>query len=230
MSKSKGNVINPDDVIAEYGADTLRLYEMSMADFSDVAPWNTKAIVGSYRLLEKIYRLFTTDTETTEYKSWTAKDDLTAIKMMHKTIKKVGEDIENMKFNTAIAAINIMVNEGIPADPEHAHEWKSALILILQPFAPHMSEECWSLLGHEESIYMAEWPEYISAMTIDDEVQIAIQIGGKLRGTYPFLRGVTAEEVRMTVENKPEIAKWLDGVTVIKEVFIPNKILNIVIK
>jgi leucyl-tRNA synthetase len=230
MSKSKGNVINPDDVIAEYGADTLRLYEMSMADFSDVAPWNTKAIVGSYRLLEKIYRLFTTDTETTEYKSWTAKDDLGAIKMMHKTIKKIGEDIENMKFNTAIAAINIMVNEGIPADPENAHEWKSALIRLLQPFAPHMAEECWSLLGHEESIYMAEWPEYITAMTIDDEVQIAIQIWGKLRGTYPFLRGVTAEEVRMTVENKPEIAKWLEGVTVIKEVFIPNKILNIVVK
>lgn len=230
MSKSKGNVINPDDVIAEYGADTLRLYEMSMADFSDVAPWNTKAIVGSYRLLEKIYRLFTTDTQTPEYKSWTAKDDLTAIKMMHKTIKKVGEDIENMKFNTAIAAINIMVNEGIPADPEHAHEWKSALIRILQPFAPHMAEECWSLLGHEDSVYMAEWPEYITAMTIDDEVQIAIQIGGKLRGTYPFMRGVTAEEIRMTVENKPEIAKWLEGVTVVKEVFIPNKILNIVVK
>ena len=230
MSKSKGNVINPDDVIAEYGADTLRLYEMSMADFSDVAPWNTKAIVGSYRLLEKIYRLFITDTETTEYKSWTAKDNLTAMKMMHKTIKKVGEDIENMKFNTGIAAINIMVNEGIPTDPEHAHDWKSALIRLLQPFAPHMAEECWSLLWNEESIYMAEWPEFISAMTIDDEVQIAIQIGGKLRGTYPFLRGVTAEEVRMTVENKPEIAKWLEGVTVVKEVFIPNKILNIVVK
>jgi len=230
MSKSKGNVINPDDVIAEYGADTLRLYEMSMADFADVAPWNTKAIVGSYRLLDKIYRLFTTDTQTTDYKSWTTKDDLSAIKMMHKTIKKVGEDIENMKFNTAIAAINIMVNEGIPADPEHAHEWKSALVRLLQPFAPHMAEECWSLLGNEDSIYMAEWPEYISAMTIDDEVQISIQISGKLRGTYPFMRGVTVDEVRTTVENKPEIAKWLEGVTVVKEVFIPNKILNIVIK
>ncbi|MBP7822736.1 leucine--tRNA ligase [Candidatus Gracilibacteria bacterium] len=230
MSKSKGNVINPDDVISEYGADTLRLYEMSMADFSDVAPWNTKAIVGSYRLLEKIYRLFTTGTETTEYKSWTTDDNLRAAKTMHKTIKKVGEDIENMKFNTAIAAINIMVNEGIPTDPEQAHEWKSVVARLLQPFAPHMAEECWSLMGNEDSIYSTEWPEYIPAMTIDDEVQIAIQIGGKLRGTYPFLRGVTAEEVRMTVENKPEIAKWLEGVTVIKEVFIPNKILNIVVK
>lgn len=230
MSKSKWNVINPDEVIDEYGADTLRLYEMSMADFSDVAPWNTKAIVGSYRLLEKIYRLFITDTDTPEYQSWTAKDDLSAIKTMHKAIKKVGEDIENMKFNTAIAAINIMVNEGIPADPEHAHEWKSVLVRLLQPFAPHMAEECWSLLGNEESIYSTEWPEYIAAMTIDDEVQIAIQINGKLRGTYPFMRGVTAEEVRMTVETKPEISKWLEGTEVIKEIFIPNKILNIVVK
>jgi leucyl-tRNA synthetase len=230
MSKSKWNVINPDEVIEEYGADTLRLYEMSMADFADVSPWNTKAIVGSYRLLEKIYRLFTTDSTAPEYQSWTAKDDLSAIKTMHKAIKKVGEDIENMKFNTAIAAINIMINEGIPSDPEHASEWKSVLVRLLQPFAPHMAEECWSLLGNEESIYSTEWPEYISDMTIDDEVQIAVQINGKLRGTYPFMRGVTVEEVRMTVENKPEIAKWLENQIVIKEIFIPNKILNIVIK
>jgi leucyl-tRNA synthetase len=230
MSKSKWNVINPDEVIDEYGADTLRLYEMSMADFADVSPWNTKAIVGSYRLLEKIYRLFTTDSTAPEYQSWTAKDDLSAIKTMHKAIKKVGEDIENMKFNTAIAAINIMINEGIPSDPEHASEWKSVLVRLLQPFAPHMAEECWSLMGNEDSIYSTEWPEYISAMTIDDEVQIAVQINGKLRGTYPFMRGVTVEEVRMTVESKPEISKWLEGAEVVKEIFIPNKILNIVIK
>jgi len=152
------------------------------------------------------------------------------MKIMHKTIKKVSEDIENMKFNMAISSINIMVNEGIPTDIELAHEWKTVLARLLQPFAPHMAEECWSLLGNEESIYSAQWPEYISAMTIDDEVQISIQINGKLRGTYPFLRGVTVEEVRMTIETKPEIAKWLEGQEILKEVFIPNKILNIVVK
>lgn len=201
-----------------------------MADFSDVAPWNTKAIVGSYRLLEKIYRIFTVDPSTPEYASWMTKDNLRAVKTMHKTIKKVEEDILNMKFNTAIAAINIMVNEGVPADPEEAQEWKSVLVRIFQPFAPHMAEECWSLMGNEESIYTTEWPSYIPAMTIDDEVQIAIQVNGKLRGTYPFLRGVTVEEVRATVEEKPEISKWLQGTTVVKEIFIPNKILNIVVK
>jgi leucyl-tRNA synthetase len=181
MSKSKGNVINPDEVIEEYGADTLRLYEMSMADFADVSPWNTKAIVGGYRLLEKIYRLFTTDSTALEYQPWTARDDLSSIKTMHKSIKKVGEDIENMKFNTAIATINIMVNEGIPSDPENASEWKSVLVRLLQPFAPHMAEECWSLMGNSESLYSTEWPQYLAAMTIDDEVQIAVQINGKLR-------------------------------------------------
>ncbi len=201
-----------------------------MADFSDVSPWNTNAIVGSYRLLEKIYRLFAIDSTSAEYLAWTCDDNLRAAKTMHKTIKKVGEDIENMKFNTAIAAINIMVNEGVPVDPEQAHEWKSALVRLVQPFAPHMAEECWSLLGNEGSVYFTEWPEYISAMTIDDEVQIAIQINGKLRGTYPFLRGVTVEEVRATIETKPEIMKWLEETSIIKEVFIPNKILNIVVK
>lgn len=241
MSKSKGNVINPDDVIGEYGADTLRLYEMSMADFSDVSPWNTKAIVWSYRLLEKIHKIFSQNSEISEVPNFSSEnDDLKKMKLMHKTIKKVWEDIENMKFNTAIAAINIMVNEGMPTDPENAHEWKSTLARLLSPFAPHLAEECWELMKYkgqntkdkifEHSIYYAPWPEYNLALTIDDEVQIAIQINGKLRGTYAFMRGVTAEEVRMTVEHKPEIAKWLEWTTVIKEVFIPNKILNIVIQ
>jgi leucyl-tRNA synthetase len=104
-------VINPDEVITEYGADTLRMYEMSMADFSDVSPWNTKAIVGNYRLLERIHRLFSTDETSEEFKSFLTSDDMKAIKTMHKAIKKIGEDIENMKFNTAISMLNVMMNE-----------------------------------------------------------------------------------------------------------------------
>jgi len=200
MSKSRGNVVNPDDVIAEYGADTLRMYEMSMADFSDVSPWNTKAIIGNYRLLERIYRLFSADETSEEFKAFLVADDMKAVKTMHKTIKKVGEDIENMKFNTAISMLNVMMNEGAPSDADNRQEWKSALVRLLHPFAPHMAEECWSLLGNVESIYETEWPEYIEALTIDDEVMIAVQINGKLRGTYPFMRGVTADEVRMTIE------------------------------
>ena len=230
MSKSKWNVINPDEVIEEYGADTLRMYEMSMADFSDVSPWNTKAIVGNYRLLERIYRLFTTDETSKEFRNFLATDDMKTIKTMHKSIKKVWEDIENMKFNTAISTLNVMINEGVPIDTENLHAWKSVLARLLHPFAPHMAEECWSLLGYEESIYATEWPEYIEALTIDDEVMIAVQINGKLRGTYPFVRWVMAEEVRITIESKPEIAKWLEGAVILKEIFIPNKILNIVIK
>ncbi len=230
MSKSKGNVINPDEVIEEYGADTLRMYEMSMADFSDVSPWNTKAIIGNYRLLERIHRLFTADETSKEFKTFLASDGMKAVKTMHKAIKKIGEDIENMKFNTAISMLNVMMNEWTPADADSRQEWKSALARLLHPFAPHMAEECWTLLGNEESIYETEWPEYIEALTVDDEVMIAVQINGKLRGTYPFMRGVAVDEVRTTIESKPEIAKWLEGVTILKEIFIPNKILNIVIK
>lgn len=230
MSKSKWNVINPDDVIEEYGADTLRMYEMSMADFSDVSPWNTKAIIGNYRLLEKIHRLFITDEASEEFKAFLATDDMKAVKTMHRAIKKIGEDIENMKFNTAISMLNVIMNEWAPADADSRQEWKQALAWLLHPFAPHMAEECWSLMGNEESIYETEWPEYIEALTIDDEVMIAVQINGKLRGTYPFMRGVAVDEVRTTIESKPEIAKWLEGATILKEIFIPNKILNIVIK
>jgi len=104
-------VINPDDVIEEYGADTLRMYEMSMADFSDVSPWNTKAIIGNYRLLEKIHRLFITDEASEEFKAFLATDDMKAVKTMHRAIKKIGEDIENMKFNTAISMLNVIMNE-----------------------------------------------------------------------------------------------------------------------
>src|SRR5688572_18135705 len=145
MSKSKGNVINPDEVIAEYGADTLRMYEMSMSDFSDVSPWNTKAIVGQYRLLERIHRLFTAADGSDGLKVFLAQDDMKAVKTMHKTIKKVGEDIENLKFNTAISSINVMVNEGMPSDTDQSFEWKSTLARLLHPFAPHMAEECWEL-------------------------------------------------------------------------------------
>jgi leucyl-tRNA synthetase len=135
-----------------------------------------------------------------------------------------------MKFNTAISTLNVMINEGVPIDTGNLHAWKSSLARLLHPFAPHMAEECWSLLGYEESIYAAEWPEYIEALTVDDEVMIAVQINGKLRGTYPFMRGVAVDEVSATIESKPEIEKWLEGATIIKEIFIPNKILNIVIK
>lgn len=137
MSKSLKNVVNPNDIVREYGADSLRLYEMSMADFRDTAPWSTDSIIGVRRLLDKAYSTFFEGKNA-------AKDDMKAMKQLHKTIKKIGEDIVEYKFNTAISALQILLNEGLPQDAEFAHEWKESFAILLHPFAPHMAEELWS--------------------------------------------------------------------------------------
>ncbi len=180
MSKSKGNVINPDDIVKQYGADTLRMFILSMADFRDPAPWDTKAMVGISRFLDRSAGLF-------ESKPRLASDEMKTMKLLHKTIKKVGADIESFKFNTAISCLIILVNEGLPTDIEFQEEWKSAFVRLLHPFAPHLAEELWQKLGYTSSVYHSAWPEFDEFMTIDDEVTIAIQVNGKLRATHQFL-------------------------------------------
>jgi leucyl-tRNA synthetase len=250
MSKSLKNVVNPNEIVEQYGADTLRLYEMNMAWFTDTAPWNPEAIVGVRRFLDKTYSAFTEGENI-------AKDDMKAMKLLHKTIKKVGEDIVGYKFNTAISALMILLNEGIPTDAEFASEWKEKFAILLHPFAPHMAEELYCLLlkgGAEErgggfsetqeilspsdssfqkeppSIYNAPWPEYDEFMLVDDEVTIAVQVNGKLRGTLTCFNWVAQEEVSLLAHDTPDIAKWLEWKTLVKEIFIPNKMLSIVVK
>jgi leucyl-tRNA synthetase len=223
MSKSLKNVINPNDIVREYGADTLRLYEMNMAGFTDTAPWNPEAITGVRRFLDKAYSAFLDGKNI-------AKDDMKAMKLLHKTIKKVWEDIIGYKFNTAISSLMILLNEGIPMDTEFAHEWKEAFTILLHPFAPHMAEELYQTLGKNQSIYEASWPEYDEFMLVDDEVTIAVQVNGKLRGTLTCFNGVAQEEVSALAHTHSDIAKWLEGKTLVKEIFIPNKMLSIVVK
>ena len=153
-----------------------------------------------------------------------------AMKLLHKTVKKVGEDIVAYKFNTAISAMMILLNEGIPKDAEFATEWSEKVAILLHPFAPHMAEELWEKLRKKESVYNAEWPEYDEWMLIDDDVTIAVQVNGKLRGTYTGLNGVMQDEVSVYAHATPDIAKWLDGKIITKEIFIPNKMLSIVVK
>lgn len=248
MSKSLKNVVNPDAVIEEYGTDTFRLYEMYMSDFKDSAPWNTEAIVGVRRFLERAHTIF----ETPRF----ASDDMKAMKLLHKTIKKVGEDIEAFKFNTAISALMILLNEGLPKDEESQTEWKETFAILLHPFAPHLAEELYYMLhkgshrktedfteenspsnrrGADEgggvvSVFNAPWPEYQDFMLVDDEVTIAVQINGKLRGTFTFLNGVAQEEVSSRVMEDPNITKWLEGMTIVREIFVPNKLYGIVAK
>ncbi len=148
MSKSLKNVVNPDMIIEKYGTDTLRLHEMYMSDFKDSAPWDTDAIIGVRRFLEKACALF----EAPRF----ASDDMKAMKLLHKTIKKVGEDIEAFKFNTAIAALMILVNEGLPRDQEMQMEWKEKFAILLHPFAPHLAEELWGIIHVAP---MSSWPD-----------------------------------------------------------------------
>jgi leucyl-tRNA synthetase len=245
MSKSLKNVVNPNDIVTQYGADTLRLYEMSMSGFTDTAPWNPDAIIGVRRFLDRAYATFTEGRNTT-------KDDMKAMKLLYKTVKKVGEDIVEYKFNTAISALMILLNEWIPVDPEFALEWKEKFAILLHPFAPHMAEELWNLIPHPSpegegngissslkergqagevaSIYDASWPDYDEWMLVDDEVTIAIQVNGKLRGTLTCLNGVMQDEVSSLAHEDPDIMKWIEGKTLVREIYIPNKLLSIVVK
>ena len=153
-----------------------------------------------------------------------------AMKLLHKTIKKVGEDITEYKFNTAISALMILLNEGVPEDEEFALEWRQKFSILLHPFAPHMAEELWAMNSMKESIYQAAWPEYDEFMLVDDEVTIAVQVNGKLRGTLMCLNGVAQDEVSSLAHDTPDIAKWILGKTLVKEIYIPNKLLSIVVK
>lgn len=226
MSKSLKNVVNPNDIVNEYGADTLRLYEMSMAGFTDTAPWNPEAIIGVRRFLDRVYATFTEGKNV-------AKDDMKAMKLLHKTVKKVEEDITSYKFNTAISALMILLNEGVPTDEEFKKEWKEKFLTLLHPFAPHIAEELWMFLcmdAYPGSIYEEAWPSYDEFMLVDDEVTIAVQVNGKLRGTLMCFNGVSQEEVSALAHADANIAKWIEGKILVKEIFIPNKMLSIVVK
>ncbi len=221
MSKRLGNVINPDDVIAQYGADTLRVYEMFMAPFEQTVAWDTKSIVGAQRFLERVWRLQSkvspNVSDSEEMKS-----------ALHKAIKKVSEDIENFKFNTAISSMMICLNFA-ESQTEVSGYWYGELLKILAPFAPHITEELWHLQGHSESIHLSVWPQYDESLLKESHVTLAVQIGGKLRGTL-VLPADTGEMVALDAVKKEEYYLKYVGETVPKKVvFVPNKLINIVI-
>ena len=223
MSKSRGNVINPDDVIAEYGADTLRLYEMFIGDFEKSAPWSTESIRGCKRFLDRVANL--RNLVDMDAKSYSAELESS----IHKTIKKVTEDIDAMKFNTAIAAMMSLVNEMYNKGSISSCELKT-LITLLNPFAPHLTEEIWSEFNGEGLLSLAQWPEYDEAKTIDNTIEIAIQVNGKLRGTMMIAKDEAKENVIANAKVDEKVAAFIDGKTVVKEIYVPGKLVNIVVK
>ena len=220
MSKSKGNVINPDDIVEEFGADTFRVYEMFMGPFEQTAPWSMESIRGCGKFLDRVWNLQDMLVEGDSYSP-------ECEKMMHKAIKKVSSDIEEMKFNTAVSTFMTMVNEFYKLKRINKAEYMTFLQL-LNPFAPHMTEELYQKLGNIKTIAETPWPTYDEAKTIDDEIEIPIQINGKVKVTI----SINLDEEESSVKEKVHeaVKSYLEGKTIVKEIYVKNKIYNIVVK
>ena len=219
MSKSRGNVINPDDVVRDYGADTMRLYEMFIGDFEKSAPWSTSSVRGCRRFLERVYSMLELPEKSSE----------SLERSLHRTIKKVSDDIESMKFNTAIAAMMSFVNDVFDNGGITKEDF-GKFVLILCPFAPHLAEELWETLGGTGFASLQPFPQYDEAKLVSDTVEIAVQVCGKFRGTVTVPVGADEATAAAAVENSGVLGTSLDGKTVVKRIYVPGKIFNIVAK
>ena len=219
MSKSRGNVVNPDDIVRDYGADTLRTYEMFIGAFDLSAAWSENGVKGCRRFLERVWKLQDILVDGEEYS-----DDL--MTKMHQTIKKVSGDYENLKYNTAIAALMTLLNDVAKKGSINRAEFKTFLIL-LNPVAPHITEELWDACGYEGRIYQTVWPEYDEAKTVEDTVEVAVQINGKTKTVIAVARDIAKEDA--IALGKEALGDKLSG-NVVKEIYVPGRIINIVAK
>ncbi len=220
MSKSLGNVINPDEIVEQYGADALRMFEMFMGPLEAMKPWNTKGIVGIVRFLEKVWKL---QTMISEQETENNKIDI----LLNKTIKKVKGDIENFRFNTAISALMILANELDRQEKIYKIQYTKYLILIA-PFAPHIAEEIWSQLGHGNSIFTEKWPEFDENLIKDESVEMVVQINGKVRGKFTVAADISEDEAKKLALADANIQKWLENKDPQKIIFVKGKLLSIV--
>ncbi|MGW8256423.1 MAG: leucine--tRNA ligase, partial [Thermoguttaceae bacterium] len=232
MSKSRGNVVNPDEVVKEYGADALRLYEMFMGPLEAVKPWSMEGVSGVRNFLDRAWRMIVDDrTETMRVNPAVQNISPTAEqnRMIHKTIKAVTNDVEQMSFNTAIARMMEFTNFFLKED-SRPKEAMDKFVLLLSPFAPHLAEELWAALGHKKSLAYEAWPAFDEAKLRQDTIEVPVQVGGKLRGRI----SVAAEADKATVESaaraEPKIAEHLAGKTVVKVIIVPGKMINFVVK
>ena len=221
MSKSKGNVVDPLDIVEEYGADALRTYVLFMGDYAAAAPWNDRSVKGCKRFLERVAGL--TDFLTEEPASQEMETKI------HQTIKKVSADIEAMKFNTAIAALMTLIND-LYTVKKITRDDLIIIIKLLCPFAPHMCEEIWEQIGGEGYLSLSEWPKYEEAKTVEATAEIGVQINGKVRATISYPNGSDKNTVLSIAKKDSRIASLLDGKNIVKEIYVPNKILNFVVK
>ncbi len=222
MSKSRGNVINPDDVVREYGADTLRMYEMFLGDFEKTAPWKTSSIKGCKRFLDKIWSLQDCVIDGDAYRKELEPS-------FHKAIKKVSEDIESLKFNTAIATMMALLNEISAIGTINKKEYRD-LLIMLNPFAPHITEEIYQALGFKGMLNEQEWVKYDESLCVEEMMEIVIQINGKLRSKLTVAVDTDKDEIIAMAENDEKIKEITAGKNIVKKIYVPNKLVNIVVK
>jgi leucyl-tRNA synthetase len=232
MSKSRGNVINPDSVVKDYGADSLRLYEMFMGPLPATKPWSMAGVSGVRGFLDRAWRLIVDDRVEELALSGTVQDvepTEEQARTLHKTIKQVTRDIEGMDFNTAIARMMEFTNFFTKQTVRPRSVMRS-FILLLSPFAPHIAEELWQLLGAKQSLAYEPWPKWDEALTTDAEIEIPVQILGKLRGKVIVPAGSDQDTILAAAQSDPRIAELLAGKTIVKSIVVPGKLVNFVIK
>ncbi len=220
MSKSRGNVVNPDDIVNTYGADTLRTYEMFIGTFDAAAAWSDDGVKGCRRFLDRVWKLQDMVVDEEGY----SKDLETKI---HQTIKKVSNDFETLKYNTAIAAMMALINEFYKAEKLTREDFKT-LLLLLNPVAPHMTEELWEIMGYGKCLFENSWPEYEEEKTVEKMQEIAVQVNGKVRAAVKL--AIDADKDTAIAAGKEAVAEKIDGMNIVKEIYVPGRIINIVVK
>ncbi len=256
MSKARGNVVNPDDMVNEFGADSLRLYEMFMGPLQDSKPWNTEGVEGVYRFLGRVWRLFVDEKSETDFEQaeTTATESsnqgildiiklspgvkevqptAAQLKALHATIKKVTEDLDGMRFNTAISAMMVFVNEAMTWETKPVSILRNFLTL-LAPFAPHLSEELWNKLNssfviRHPSLSYAPWPTFDTALLVEDTLEIPVQVNGKLRDVIKVAANADNATVEAAAKSSEKVKQFIDGKAIKKVIVVPKKLVNIVV-
>ena len=226
MSKSRGNVVNPDDVVETYGADTLRMYEMFMGPLDASIAWSENGLEGSRKFLDRVWRLIVDENNKMRDRITTLNDGKLD-KVYHQTVKKVTEDYENLHFNTAISQLMVFINEAYKVDAL-PYEYIEGFVQLLAPIAPHMGEELWSILGNEGGISYAPWPTYDEAALVEDEVEVVFQVNGKVRAKSNVPRDLGKDELEKVALANETVQEYIEGKTVRKVIAVPNKLVNIV--
>ena len=223
MSKSKGNVVNPDDIIEQYGADTLRMFEMFLGPLEDMKPWNTKSIIGLKRFLDRVWAL------AQKYQVSSIKHQASFETLRHKTIKKVTEDIDSLRFNTAISSLMEYSNAMSNAKAQISKDDIKALLVLLAPFAPHITEELWQGLGHTDSVHTQKWPQYDAKKIQETKIRLILQVNGKVRDVVEVDAGMGEEEAKKMALGSEKVQKWLESRQPKKVIVVPGKLVNVVV-